>query len=83
MLARLTIAALLAGTTAGCAVSPFTVSRPYPVSGNPVNPTPAPGYSVVCGTGGGVDFLLFPVRTAHCEQVIAPVIEREVIRVRG
>ena len=83
MLVRLAIAGMLAAGTAGCAVSPLTVSRPYPVHGNPVNPTPAPGYRVVCSTGEGLDFLLFPVRTGHCEQVIVAPAALEGIRVRG
>ncbi|HMO28694.1 hypothetical protein [Enterovirga sp.] len=82
MLARLTIATLLAAGTAGCAVSPATVSRPYPVSGNPVNPTPAPDYRVVCSTGQGLDTLIFPARIGYCEQVITPP-AAEAIRVRG
>lgn len=83
MLVRLAIASLLAAGVAGCAVSPLTVSRPYPVRGNPVNPTPAPGYRVVCGTGQGLDFLIFPVRIGHCEQVIVAPAAPESIRVRG
>jgi hypothetical protein len=87
MFFRLTIATMLAAGTSGCAVSPFTVTRPYPVYGNPVNPTPAPGYHVVCGTGYGLGVLMFPSRISHCSQEIAPVMRheerREVIRVRG
>ena len=81
VLFRLTIATMLAATTAGCAVSPFTRSPPYPVYGNPVNPTPAPGYRVICGTGQGLDVLHFPARIGHCVPDVAP--PAEVIAARG
>lgn len=77
------MAAMLAAACAGCTVSPFTYSGNYPVYDNPVNPTPAPGYRVVCGTGYGIGILAFPSRTAHCTQIMVPVEERVVVRVRG
>lgn len=83
MLARLTIATLLAAGTAGCAVSPLTISRPYPVTGNPVNPTPTPEYRVVCSTGYGPTILFFSARTTHCSQEYAPAVARDVVSVRG
>lgn len=79
MLLRLTFVTILAATAAGCAVSPLTRSRPYPVYGNPVNPTPAPDYRVICGTGQGLDFLIFPARIGHCVQDVGP----PVIAARG
>lgn len=76
MLARLTLAVMLAAATAGCAVSPLTFNRPYPVSGNPVNPTPTPDYRVVCST--------WPVGSiGHCYQEWGAPAATEVIRVRG
>lgn len=81
MLARLTIVTMLAAGTAGCAVSPLTVSRPYPVYGNPVNPTPTPNYRVLCGTGQGLGVLMFPARTGYCVQDIGPA--QEVVTARG
>ena len=81
MLARLTIVTILAAGAAGCAVSPLTVSRPYPVYGNPVNPTPAPTYRVLCGTGQGLGVLNFPARIGHCVQDVGPA--ADVVSARG
>lgn len=84
MLVRLTAVAMIAAGVAGCAVSPFTVTRPYPMSGNAVNPKPAPDYHVVCGTGYGIGGPMgFPERISHCRQEFGVPAYREVIRVRG
>lgn len=81
MLARLTIVTILAAGAAGCAVNPLTFSRPYPVYGNPVNPTPAPEYRVHCGTGQGIGLLGLPERIGHCVQDVGPA--RDVVSARG
>lgn len=76
----------LAGTAlalGGCAISPFTTDAPYPVHGNPVNPTPAHGYRVVCRSAPEIGYPLTGSFTTACRQVIVPGRETVVVRVRG
>ena len=73
----------LAVATAGCAVSPLTTDAAYPVYGNPVNPTPAPGYRVPCRSAPDLGYPLFDNFTTACSQVIAPDHTSVVIRTKG
>ncbi|TDR94810.1 hypothetical protein [Enterovirga rhinocerotis] len=68
MLLRALTIALLSAAVAGCSGSS------YPVYGNPVNPTPAPGYRVVCDTWR------VPSHAA-CSQYVVPA--EAVVRTRG
>jgi hypothetical protein len=83
MFLRLLMVTGLAAGAAGCTVHPLTFSGPYPVAGNPVNPTPTPAYRVVCSTGYGLGVLMFPSRTGYCRQELAPIEVQEAIQVRG
>lgn len=65
----------------GCALSPPMTGQAYPVYGNPVNPTPAPGYRVICTTTPAATYLFDQNFGASCYQEIAPV--EAVISTRG
>ncbi len=77
---RWLIVAALSASTAGCSGIALTDVQ-YPVYGNPVNPTPAPGYRVECSTVHGVDFLLLPGAFSACRQIIVPA--EVVVTARG
>lgn len=73
---------LVAAAMSGCAVFPSGSFDAYSVYGNPVSPTPAPGYRVQCQTVVvGPSFLLINGTTAFCRQVVSP--PGDVVSVRG
>lgn len=73
---------LVAAAVSGCAAFPGGTFDAYPVSGNPVSPTPAPDYRVQCQTVVyGPNILVFGGTTAICRQMILP--PEAVISVRG
>ena len=79
---RIGAVVLVAAAVSGCAVFPSGTHDAYSVYGNPVSPTPAPGYRVQCQTlVYGPTFLLFNGVTAVCQQVIPP--PNAVVSVRG
>lgn len=80
---RCLAAAILAVATAGCAVSPLTTDAAYPVYGNPVNPSPAPGYRVACRSAPDLGYPLFDNFTTACSQFIVPEHRDVVIRTKG
>lgn len=80
---RLLVVAGLAAAAAGCAISPLTSDDPYPVYGNPVNPTPAPGYRVVCRSAPDLGYPLFDNFTTACRQVIVPRYRGDVVTTKG
>lgn len=65
----LVVAACAAGL-GGCALSPPMTGHPYPVYGNPVNPTPAPGYRVICTAVPGATYLFDQNFGSSCYQVV-------------
>lgn len=76
--------ALVAGACValgGCALTPPMTGHPYPVYGNPVNPTPAPGYRVICTSTPGATYLFDQNFGSSCYQVILPA--EVVISTRG
>jgi hypothetical protein len=83
MLIRGSLLAAAALALSGCAISPLTTDHPYPTYGNPVNPTPVPGYRVVCRSAPEIGYPLFHNFTTACRQVIVPGSEQVVVRVRG
>lgn len=58
-----------ASTLAGCLSS---TDYPYPVAGDPVNPTPARGYRVQCSSTPWIPNLFADDFRTHCRQIIAP-----------
>ena len=71
-LSRYLIAAASFAALSGCAAYPVSTDDPYPVYGNPVNPTPAPGYRVECRTVPGIAYPLFNDFYSGCRQIIGP-----------
>ncbi|MBV9076055.1 MAG: hypothetical protein JO048_01040 [Methylobacteriaceae bacterium] len=56
---------------------------PYPVSGNPVNPTPVPGYAVQCQSEPSPFSFAFNDYLTACQQVYKGRQERVIVRARG
>ncbi|NNM72271.1 hypothetical protein [Enterovirga aerilata] len=58
-----------AGLLAGCVSS---TDYAYPVTGDPVNPTPVPGYRVQCDSVPTVPNLFGDDHVTGCRQIIGP-----------
>jgi hypothetical protein len=67
-----------AGALAGCVSS---TDYAYPVTGDPVNPTPARGYRVQCRSVPTIPNLFGDDHVTGCRQIIGPA--RDVIVVKG
>lgn len=82
-LSRVVAVAALSGAAAGCGLYPAQTFAPYPVTNNPVNPTPVPGYRVLCRTVPNPLNALFDDYQTGCVQVLVPARDAVAIRVRG
>lgn len=78
-LARLTLAAGLAGALGGCLN--IATADPYPVYGNPVNPTPVRGYRLECESQPSPAYWLTSDVLTGCRQVIDP--SAAIVRAKG
>lgn len=78
-LARLTLVAGLSGTLGGCLN--LATADPYPVYGNPVNPTPVRGYRLECESQPSPFNFIFNDYLSGCRQVIDPA--ALVVRAKG
>ncbi|MBM0205245.1 hypothetical protein JNW90_21025 [Micromonospora sp. STR1s_5] len=67
-----------AGALAGCVAS---TDYAYPVTGDPVNPTPARGYRVQCQSVPTIPNLFADDFNTGCQQIIGPA--RAVIVAKG
>lgn len=68
-LLKLVFALAASGSLAGCVAS---TDYPYPVTGNPVNPTPVRGYKVQCQSVPTIPNLFGDDFNTGCQQIIAP-----------
>jgi hypothetical protein len=75
---KLLAACLAAGALAGCVAS---TDYAYPVTGDPVNPTPARGYRVRCQSVPTIPNLFGDDHVTGCQQLIGPA--RDVIVAKG
>lgn len=82
-LTRWLLVAAAAASLVGCAVVPASTDAPYPVSGNPVNPTPVAAYRVECTTVPAATYWLLTDFATGCRQVLVPSDTRVVIRTKG
>lgn len=80
-MSRVGLAALAVLAVAGCADLPLTTGSAYPGTGNPVNPTPLPGYRVRCETAPSVTNYAFDDYYSVCHEYIGP--DGQVVVVRG
>lgn len=80
---RWVLLAAAAASLGGCAAFPLSGDDPYPVYGNPVNPTPAPGYRVRCNTVPGIANVLFDDYYSGCHSYIGPDGQLVVVQARG
>jgi hypothetical protein len=75
------LAALALAPLGGCIG--LRTDDPYPVSGNPVNPTPVAGYVVRCQSEPSPFHFVFNDFLTACQQEIAPASRRAVVRAKG
>lgn len=75
----LKLALVLGGACAlgGCLTS---TDDPYPMTGDPVNPTPGRGYKVQCNTSPWIPNLFADDLRTHCRQIIAPAADAVVAK---
>ena len=66
---KLVLILAAAGALAGCVSS---TDYAYPVTGDPVNPTPARGYKVQCQSVPMIPNLFGDDHITGCQQIIAP-----------
>lgn len=78
-LARLTLVACLSGALGGCLN--IATADPYPLYGNPVNPTPVRGYRLECRSEPSPAYWLTSDVLTDCRQVIDPA--APVLRAKG
>lgn len=79
ILTRLALVTCISGALGGCLN--LATADPYPVYGNPVNPTPVRGYRLECESRASPTNFIFNDYLSGCRQVIDPV--GSVVRARG